>query len=137
MEEIANNTHVPWLVGGDFNVIMEESKKLGGLPITQQETLDFVQCMNSCSLNELRFTGSRYTWWNGKIQEDYVFKRLDRVFGNNELIQLMPNCEVHHLIIQGSDHAPLHVIGNTAQTQVKKSFRFLNFWTKHIDFHGV
>lgn len=53
---------MPLLVGGDFNIIADESEKLGGLPVIQQETTDFVYCMNTCSLNEIRFTGSCYTW---------------------------------------------------------------------------
>lgn len=52
-------------------------------------------------------------------------------------MQIIPHCEVHHLIRQGSDHTPLYVTGNTAQIQVKKYFRFLNFWTKHKDFHKI
>ncbi|KAG5632048.1 hypothetical protein H5410_003765 [Solanum commersonii] len=49
-----------------------------GLPVTQYETIDFAHCINSCSLNELKFIGSKYTWWNGRIEEDCIFKRLDR-----------------------------------------------------------
>lgn len=137
LEQVACNTSISWLVGSDFNVILDDSEKLGGLPVTQQEILDFAQCMNNCALNELRFTGSRFTWWNERIQEDCIFKRLDRVFGNYELFQAMPNCEVNHLIRKGSDHAPLHVIEITVQVHVKKSFRFLNLWTTHKDFHGI
>lgn len=35
MEEIASNTQIPWLVGGYFSVIMDESENLGGFPVTQ------------------------------------------------------------------------------------------------------
>lgn len=35
LEEIAMTTQVSWLVGGDFNTIMDESKKPGGFPVTQ------------------------------------------------------------------------------------------------------
>ncbi|XP_015159412.1 uncharacterized protein [Solanum tuberosum] len=65
----------PWLVGGDFNTIVDEIEKLGGLPVTQSETHDFIQCINSYALTELRFTGSTYTWCNGRIEEDY-FKNI-------------------------------------------------------------
>ncbi|KAK6773704.1 hypothetical protein RDI58_028942 [Solanum bulbocastanum] len=80
LEDIANNTICPWIVGGDFNTIIHESEKLGGLPVTQNKTTDFIQCINTCALNELKFIGSCYTWWNGRIEEDCIFKRLDRVF---------------------------------------------------------
>lgn len=84
------------LVGrGDFNTIVDEVEKLGGLPVTQEETIDFMSCISKCALNKLKFIGSNYTWWNGRIEEEYIFKRLDRVFGNSEFVQLLPNSEVH------------------------------------------
>ncbi|KAH0638863.1 hypothetical protein KY285_035449 [Solanum tuberosum] len=137
LEDATMNTAIPWMVGGDFNTIVDESEKLGGLPVTQNEISDFAQCICACALTELNFTGSCYTWWNGRIEEASIFKRLDRVFGNNEFFSLLPNSETHHLIRQGSDHAPLHVICNTIQDQASKLFRFLNFWTKHKDFSGL
>ncbi|KAH0751986.1 hypothetical protein KY285_005134 [Solanum tuberosum] len=129
--------YIPWLVGGDFNTIMDEDEKLGDLPVTHMEIADFVQCTNACALNEIKFKGSSYTWWNGRIEEESIFKRLDRVFGNNELMSLIPNSEVHHLIRQGSDHPPQHVIGNNLQETMTKPFKFLNFWTKQSEFKKV
>lgn len=137
LENIAEQTNIPWLVGGDFNMIANESENLGGLQVTQQETSDFVYCMSACSLNMIRYIGSIYTWWNERIAEDNIFKRLDRVLGNIKFMQLLSNSEVHHLIRQGSDHAPLQVICNDAQEQIMKPFKFLNFWTKDKEFKQV
>ncbi|WMV59326.1 hypothetical protein MTR67_052711 [Solanum verrucosum] len=137
LENIADQSNNPWLVGGDFNTIVDESEKSGGLPVSQQEIVDFAHCISACSLNELKFVRSCYTWWNGRIENDCIFKRLDRVLGNNEFMQLLPNSEVHHLIRQGSDHALLHVICNDSREHVVKQFRFLNFWAKHNDFMKV
>ncbi|KAH0692608.1 hypothetical protein KY285_019705 [Solanum tuberosum] len=136
LEFIASQT-APWLVGGDFNTIVNESEKLGGLPVTQVETQDFTQCINACALNELKFRGSVFTWWNGRIEESCIFKRLDRVFGNNSFMTLLPESEVHHLIRHGSDHAPLHVLCNSNQDLIVKPFKFLNFWIKHSSFKKI
>lgn len=38
---------LPWLVGGNFNVILSEEKKIRGIPIYPQEYKDFVFCVNS------------------------------------------------------------------------------------------
>lgn len=84
----------------------------------------------------LKTTGSRYTWWNGRTEGECIFKRLDRVLGNQALFNLIPSSEVHHLIRRGSDHAPLHVICNTEQEIMVKPFKF-NFWTKYKDFYKV
>lgn len=32
-----NNMSFPWLVGGDFNVILDAKEKIGGLPVLPQE----------------------------------------------------------------------------------------------------
>ncbi|XP_049378160.1 uncharacterized protein LOC125842928 [Solanum stenotomum] len=58
LEHIAAQTNNPWLVGGDFNTIIDESEKLAGLPMTLQETADFTTCISACALNELKFVGS-------------------------------------------------------------------------------
>lgn len=47
---------------GDFNVILIEEEKLGGLNFTQQEAMDFAQCMSACALIEINYTGSKYSW---------------------------------------------------------------------------
>lgn len=49
-------------------------------PVTGKEMSEFVQYINSCSLFEIMFKSSSYTWWNGGIEEECIFKRLDRVF---------------------------------------------------------
>jgi len=134
LEEVACNTDFPWMVGGDFNTITDESEKLGGLPVSQVEVEDFVQCISSCALNEIQFSGSCYTWWNGRIEQDCIFKRLDKVFGNNAFMAELQNTKFQLLIRECSDHAALHVTCSTGQEQVYKPFRFLNFWTKHHSF---
>ncbi|XP_059295426.1 uncharacterized protein LOC132048754 [Lycium ferocissimum] len=107
---ISLNHQMPWIVGGDFNIILSEEEKQGGLPVLQQETADFAQFVNMCGLVELKYYSSRFTWWNGRIDNDCIFKRPDRVFGNQELMQILSSNEVTHLIRKCSDHASLHVL---------------------------
>lgn len=104
LHDIAANMSLPWVVGGNFNVITDEEEKYGGLPVQYNETEDFVHCINTCQLVDLGFKGSIYTWWNGRSDTTCIFKRLDRCLGNQALQISFPNLEVEHLIIQGSDH---------------------------------
>lgn len=53
---------IPWIISGNFNVILNEDEKLGGLPFEQHEAMDFAFFINSCALMEVKFTGSNYTW---------------------------------------------------------------------------
>jgi len=104
---IGDNHSLPWMVGGDFNVVMGEEEKIGGLPVYLHEYEDFSFCINSCELNDLHFSGSPFTWWNGRADEDCIFKRLDRVVANQAMQDMVGNMEVMHLARTGSDHAPL------------------------------
>ncbi|XP_059288856.1 uncharacterized protein LOC132042280 [Lycium ferocissimum] len=134
---LASDMSVPWLVGGDFNVITDEDEKYGGLPVSLNEVEDFRHCIQTCNLTDLGYKGSVFTWWNGRGADDCVFKRLDRCLGNFELQQLFPGLEITHLIKLGSDHSPLLLECKQQVQQFKKSFKFLNFWTKHVTFLDV
>ncbi|XP_075084813.1 uncharacterized protein LOC142168055 [Nicotiana tabacum] len=134
---MARDMTVPCLVGGDFNVIWDEEETFGGLPVSLDEVDDFRHCINTCNLTDLGFKGSIYTWWNGRAEEDCIFKRLDRCVANMEYQQTFPGLEVTHLSKIGSDHSPMLLKCNIDAAPVKKSFRFLNFWVKHESFKDV
>ncbi|KAH0723056.1 hypothetical protein KY289_006100 [Solanum tuberosum] len=135
--DLAGREHYPWVVGGDFNVVLNEKEKLGGLQFTQNEALDFASCITSCALSEIRTSCSKFTWWNGRIEEDCIFKRLDMIVVNQEFMDIFPSSEVHHLIRHGSDHAPLHMTCDSVEGPTLKPFQFLNFWSKHKYFKKI
>ncbi|XP_070039538.1 uncharacterized protein [Nicotiana tomentosiformis] len=85
---LAVDMTLPWLVGGDFNVICDEEEKFEGLPVHINEVDNFRHYVNTCNLFDLGFKRSIYTWWNGGAEEDYIFKRLDRCLGNMEFQQM-------------------------------------------------
>ncbi|XP_070009954.1 uncharacterized protein [Nicotiana sylvestris] len=99
MYHLAFDMEYPWLVGGDFNVILSKEEKYGGLPVYLSEVEDFAHCMI--------------------LDSKGVF---------------MHALEVKHLIKYGSDPAPLLFSCNVNIVQVRKSFKFLNFWTRHESF---
>lgn len=101
---------MPWVVGGNFNVILNEDEKLVGLPFTTTKAIDFASCISSCALQELKFTSSNYTWWNGRIERDCIFKRLDKVLINQEFLDIFPALEIHHLL--GKAQVMLHYMKN-------------------------
>ncbi|XP_059277512.1 uncharacterized protein LOC132031533 [Lycium ferocissimum] len=63
INQVSNLFDLPWLVGGDFNVISTEEEKL---------------------------RGGTYTWWNGRDEEACIFKSLDRMVCNDKLLDVMP-----------------------------------------------
>ncbi|XP_075088531.1 uncharacterized protein LOC142170503 [Nicotiana tabacum] len=134
---MARDMEAPWLAGGDFNVIWDEEEKFGGLPVSLNEIDDFRHCINTCNLFDLGFKGSIFTWWNGKAEEDCIFKRLDRCLANVEFQQTFPGIEVQHLSKTGSDHSPIYLKCDIETPPVKNPFKFLNFWVEHATFKDV
>ncbi|XP_019257238.1 PREDICTED: uncharacterized protein LOC109235538 [Nicotiana attenuata] len=55
---LASDMSLPWLVGGDFNVIWDEEEKFGGLPVHINEIDDFRHCITTCNLFDLGFMGN-------------------------------------------------------------------------------
>lgn len=70
LSQHASYMDLPWLVGGDFNVILNEEEKIGGLPVTWQECEDFAECINSNALFDVGYKGSPFIWWNGRIDAE-------------------------------------------------------------------
>ncbi|XP_019253967.1 PREDICTED: uncharacterized protein LOC109232667 [Nicotiana attenuata] len=134
---MASDMTSPWLVGGDFNVIWDEEEKFGGLPVSLNEIDDFRHCVNTCNLSDLGFKGSIFTWWNGRYEDDCIIKRIDRCLGNVELQEIFPGLEFTHLSKTCSDHCPMLLKCDIGTHPIKKTFRFLNFWTKHESFKAV
>ncbi|XP_070010247.1 uncharacterized protein [Nicotiana sylvestris] len=119
--EMTRDMNAPWLVGGDFN----------------NEIDDFRHCVNTCNLFDLGFKDSIFTWWNGRAEEDCIFKRLDRCLANLQFQQTFPGIEVQHLAKTGSDHSPMYLKCDTETPPIKKPFKFLNFWVEHATFKDV
>ncbi|XP_019258738.1 PREDICTED: uncharacterized protein LOC109236955 [Nicotiana attenuata] len=125
-----NNTiDGPWCIGGDFNIIMDPTEKLGGNPHRAYRSLDFISTMESCGLMDIGFTGPRYTWCNNRRPSKRIWKRLDKIMINEQWAQHFQNNTVKHLVRNGSDHRPLLLKCHNDQHQHIKYFRFLNFWT--------
>ncbi|XP_060170611.1 uncharacterized protein LOC132601548 [Lycium barbarum] len=114
---LSSNMTFPWLIGGDFNVIMNEEEKIGGLPVYPNEYEDFAFCMISCELNEVEFRGSPFTWCNGR---DW-FRTLS----------------MEHFSRTGSNHAPLLLLAGEQVQPFHKHFRFLKFWLGQDSFMQV
>ncbi|XP_060170719.1 uncharacterized protein LOC132601661 [Lycium barbarum] len=115
---LAINMTYPWLVGGDFIVILNEEKKIGGLPVLPQEFEDFAFCLNSCELHGMPFKGSPFTW----------------IVHNDTFQNWFGHLEVEHLSKTGSDHAPLLVSCGDQVEIFIKPFIFLKFWVEHDTF---
>ncbi|XP_075091507.1 uncharacterized protein LOC142171714 [Nicotiana tabacum] len=137
MYALAQDMNVLWLVDGDFNVIVYEEEKIGGIPVSLNEVEDFRHCINTCNLFDLDFKGSIYTWWNGRTNDDRISKRLDRCLAKIKFKHMLHGVVATHLSKTSFDHCPLIISCDLNAAPIKKSFKFLMFSIKHQTFLDV
>ncbi|KAG5568382.1 hypothetical protein H5410_064602 [Solanum commersonii] len=109
-------------------------EKLGGRPHRIKESLDFIQCLNDCGLQNAGFSGSKYTWCDNKDPSATIWKRLDRLVHNSQWFGVFNATSVTYLSRTCSNYSPLLVKMNFDNTHIIKYFKFLNIWTKHTQF---
>lgn len=74
-----------WLLGGAFNEVLSANKKLGGNNVNNGCIKDFWNCIRNCSLIDLDYQATKFTWTNKKYihHSQLIFERLDRYLAND------------------------------------------------------
>ena len=123
---------VPWLCAGDFNEILYQHEKEGGVLRPQAQMDRFREALVDCELQDLGFEGDVYTWRNNNRRaQGYVRERLDRALANMEWRAHFATVQVLNGDPRHSDHRP--VIISTERKEVRngggrKAFFFEAAW---------
>ena len=120
LQNLALHVSLPWVLLGDFNDMISDEEKLGGLPVNRTRMSAFRNCMDNYGLIDLGFHGPHYTWTNRE--------RLDRELGNAEWATLFPTVEIHHLLKVKSDHCLILLSTDLRERKPPKPFRFEQMW---------
>ena len=88
---------------GIIYVLVEEDK-FGGRTVNINRALRFQECLDTCKMIDIGFSGARYTWSNNRPLTQLVQERIDCVFINAKLNALFPKACVEHLERGHSDH---------------------------------
>ncbi|KAH0679358.1 hypothetical protein KY284_020443 [Solanum tuberosum] len=86
---------------------------------------------------DIQVEGSSFTWWNERSDGECIFKRLDRVVGNQAFLEGLGNVDLEHLARTGSYHAPMLLSCGIQTVHFHKPFRFLNFWSEKEKFKDL
>ena len=138
LQNLAMNISLPWILLGDYNDMISEEEKLGGLPVNRTRITAFRNCLDKCELIDLGFHGPRFTWtykipaWQSTIKE-----RLDRGLGNVEWTLLFPSAEIHHLPRVKSDHCPIMLNTDPLEPKPPKPFCFEQMWLTNPTFPSL
>ena len=69
LESLKRQCHMPWIMFGDFNEILNSDEKLGWLDRDARQMEGFRECLCNCGLIDMGFVGQWFTWCNGRIGE--------------------------------------------------------------------
>ncbi|XP_062085745.1 uncharacterized protein LOC133791852 [Humulus lupulus] len=126
-----------WLIAGDFNAAFESEHRVGGRAISSLELADAQNWRALGLVDELRARGSHFTWTNKQMNEGRIFSRLDRVFKNEDWLDIFPHSEAVFNWELHSDHCYCIIKPDIAVNYGVKLFRFFNIWAKHDQFKST
>ncbi|XP_026410486.1 uncharacterized protein LOC113305686 [Papaver somniferum] len=109
-EELFNTSQTdwPWMMIGDFNVVLIYEEKIGGRKPLRISMQEFRNCLESCNLIQAARTGIKYSWCNNRAG------------------------------VRGtSDHEPLFGSTVNICKPTNSPFRYQNIWTSHPGFLDV
>ena len=99
---------LPWVCIRDFNEILYNFEKQGGVPRAHSQMDRFHDALNFCNLNDLGFEGDVFTWRNNNFRLDgYIRERLDRAVANPQWCMRFPGYKVRNGCPEHSDHRPV------------------------------
>ncbi|KAK4383990.1 hypothetical protein Sango_3101200 [Sesamum angolense] len=123
----------PWIVGGDFNTVLDMSEVCGSSADIQLAMTGFRDCILDTGLIHLPIQGERFSWHNCSEGDRSLWKRLDRLLVNDAWLGQWPSSLYHYLNSRTSDHSPLVIRGDTISHTVSM-FRFDNYLTMSSEF---
>eukprot|EP00253_Pinus_taeda_P015037 PITA_15037 len=135
ISQLNNGRRLPlWILGGNFNMIASSEEKKGGkCRINRDGTLlkDFIH--NNWLIDILTANGI-FTWTNKRSAALQIASRLDRFLVSDNAVHLGGEFTAHIIPFSGSDHWPIELHWNRPGNNIKRPFRFENFWFSHPDF---
>ncbi|KAK2658543.1 hypothetical protein Ddye_005076 [Dipteronia dyeriana] len=78
LKRLAGMVDLSWVCMGDFNEIMFDSEKCGGLPKNWRELVSFREAVEECNLMDMGYRCPRFTWSNKREGSATIMERLDR-----------------------------------------------------------
>ncbi|XP_026378690.1 uncharacterized protein LOC113273139 [Papaver somniferum] len=127
----------PWLVMGDFNTIMSEDEKKGGLNPLLISMLELNNCLHSCGLIQAPKNGMNFSWCNNRAGRKRIVCNLDKTVFNDKWLEKFSSWGYKVGSRGISDHSTLY--GGNADIPKPKNtpFRALKSWETHTEFLEV
>ncbi|XP_071940051.1 uncharacterized protein [Coffea arabica] len=96
-----------FMIAGDFNDILSNDEKWGGVAREERSFRDFKDFLAHNHLIDIGFEGHPWTWSNHWDNDGEVRQRLDRCLGSIEWYQTFDKASCQHIDTYASDHSIL------------------------------
>ncbi|XP_074290689.1 uncharacterized protein LOC141617395 [Silene latifolia] len=119
LRKIKVPSSMPWLIGGDFNCVLQPEERLGGT-FNMAEADPFQKCIEDCEVMDIHTSGSFYTWNNKQPQETRSAQYPDFIA---------------NFLPEGLfDHSPCVIAKASSGQHRNRSFKYFNMWSLSTDF---
>ncbi|KAK2653707.1 hypothetical protein Ddye_013563 [Dipteronia dyeriana] len=124
-EKLAAETFsTPWCVGGDFNMVLDPSERIG-VSVNVGSMRSFASFIAQANIIDIPLHGISYTWSNNREKEAWA--RLDRFLLSPIILGWFPDLYQGRLPRSLTDHNPV-MIAVLRRCGGLFPFRFLNWW---------
>ncbi|CAA0810987.1 Unknown protein, partial [Striga hermonthica] len=123
-----------WAIAGDWNEIVSNEEKRGGLVRSHNSFLPFRDFIVDMEMQEQDQKGAFFTWGNNRRGDGYVEERLDKVFTSQEWLLKFPKMEVSNFFRSASDH---NVILYDTEMELQSSRRRFVFDRNWLKMEGI
>lgn len=116
------HSHTHFLIIGDINQLDQYSDKIGGSHIIRGWE-DIVNRKIRLQLQDIPFTGPRFTWTNNRENKHLIMERLDRAYASLDWINDYPETCLRNLPITFSDHGPIFLKISDEAPRIKRPYQ--------------
>lgn len=129
LTSLRGESEIPWVCGGDFNLMLYSHEKKGGSGFNVGDATLFREAMDRYELHDLGYTSYNFMWSNNQSGESNIQERIDRFIASHAWKGMFSGSFVSHLTKRKSDHLPilLHVNSGPQAREKRKPRKIFRF----------
>eukprot|EP00253_Pinus_taeda_P024397 PITA_24397 len=132
----SRHEEIPWVMGGDFNMIKSLLEKKGGTRMLSKDSVVFQSFTEDMKLVDSEMHNDLLTWNNKRGGDAQVTSKLDIFLISEELMLVNKEITTSVLPFGGFDHWPIQLEIKGIDSPRNRPFRFDNIWPSHPDFNS-
>ncbi|PPD79155.1 hypothetical protein GOBAR_DD23915 [Gossypium barbadense] len=142
LRRVKSKVNEGWIVGGDFNAILNDAEKEGGRRKPMALVDEFKDILVELSLTDVKTCNGWFTWTNNREGNRLIKERLDRFVISDDIMERMPFLASFVVRQSKSDHEAILIdlYGSQPKQQgydPKVWFRYDRCWAKEREARDI